>query len=200
MLAAARASSYRSTVAQLARQCSTNVERADARPTILPRSASAVLAATLAAVALQILWPHAADSDDPEQSSDARNFTASQAALPSFEWADASAVVRLPKLFSAAEIAEIHAAADRLKPVCGQTSRDAHGVYKIGEGSTWTTTYLHTQHNFQRTLPHLYSKLLAAAQQADRQEGWGLLAGNDKVHPRCIEYHEGIGVGVGVHV
>jgi hypothetical protein len=51
---------------------------------------------------------------------------------------------------------------------------------------------LQTNHTFQKALPQIHAKLLAAAWQADEQQQWGLLTGKqDCVHARCVEYHEG---------
>jgi hypothetical protein len=58
-------------------------------------------------------------------------FAETAAGLPDPEWADSTAVVRLPALLSREEVAAIHAAAKAAASDCGTTARDAHGIYKV---------------------------------------------------------------------
>eukprot|EP00516_Mucochytrium_quahogii_P007078 CAMPEP_0203750932 /NCGR_PEP_ID=MMETSP0098-20131031/5086_1 /ASSEMBLY_ACC=CAM_ASM_000208 /TAXON_ID=96639 /ORGANISM=" , Strain NY0313808BC1" /LENGTH=253 /DNA_ID=CAMNT_0050640443 /DNA_START=478 /DNA_END=1239 /DNA_ORIENTATION=- len=92
------------------------------------------------------------------------------------------------KLLSSGEVKEVVDFERQHKGSCGHTRRDAQGFRKMD--STWQTSYLHTNHLMQKYKPEIVDKLVAAAFEADLQQGWGLLNGDkDDFRIRVIELH-----------
>lgn len=156
------------------------------------RSRAVFIVGSMGLAAATLLGTNLYETESEEESSKSQALFADTAAnLPSFDYADRTNVVLKKQLLSPEEVTFVCDLAARLKPVCGQSSRDARGVHHLA-GGTWSTTYLHTGHAFQTHAPDIYKKLRQAAVEADKKEGWNLLP-KDKNVPlgaRCIEFHE----------
>lgn len=108
-------------------------------------------------------------------------------------------VIRLPRLLDDNEIQllhEVHAAHEshlgqRVKPASSQASSYKTGQFidnALPEEGV-RVSYLNTAGVFERALPALRSKLIAAAFEADARH-WHVLGGaTHDVVPRCAEYH-----------
>lgn len=88
-------------------------------------------------------------------------------------------VVRIPNLFSAADINDIKALSANCAFSSSQPGRDA-----------WRTKYLNAEHRFGTALPHLRARLVETCRRVDAEEGWRLLSSSDAQHaPRVVEHH-----------
>ena len=109
--------------------------------------------------------------------------------LPSLQDAQRTRVKRIPKFLCSDEVDQLEKEILSLQRFCGQAMRDAHGV-KMLRHTAWRTTYLHSDDLFRTKMPSFIDKVLTAAVNVDRAEGWGLLTG--VVQPRTIEFHEAL--------
>mmetsp|Transcript_62518 Transcript_62518/g.104048 ORF Transcript_62518/g.104048 Transcript_62518/m.104048 type:complete len:266 (-) Transcript_62518:156-953(-) len=120
--------------------------------------------------------------------------------LPSVAVAQKTAVVRLPRLLSDAEITQVHALHASVSSVCGKRIGDISanimgsayrtGAYLDNElpEPGWQVSYLSTGGHFRTSLPAVREKLIDAAKAVDLQH-FGLLQVGRQVVPRCVEYH-----------
>ena len=96
--------------------------------------------------------------------------------------------VSVRSFLSAAEIADIHAAALELRTSCGgkMGSIQPEGQF------AWTTLFLQSAEGFGDRLPWLRPKLLALATRVQQEQGWGLFDGivEGELGLRVCEYHE----------
>ena len=95
------------------------------------------------------------------------------------EVARRSAVKRIPRFLSDAEIDELTATAAAVEAEIGAVARPTRG-------GGWNTVYLNAE--LGRRLPWLRERLFAAASAADEELWGGVLAGK-AVNLRCAEYH-----------
>ena len=95
------------------------------------------------------------------------------------DFARASEVVRVPRLFDDDDIAAVHALAASTRP---------HQINPAGK-TNWQTTYLSADHEFAKALPALREKIFAAARAVDVDSEWHVLRGVQTLGARCIEYH-----------
>jgi len=98
-------------------------------------------------------------------------------------------VVRLPRLFSPADIASVHATYERLKPELGTAGRDAANQSAAYRSGKWETSYLSTEGAFARELPELREKLIRAVREVDEQHWQVMRRATEPIAPRCVEYH-----------
>ncbi|KAJ1452117.1 hypothetical protein M885DRAFT_620269 [Pelagophyceae sp. CCMP2097] len=94
-------------------------------------------------------------------------------------------VVRISQLLTAADVAAVHALGLEVKKSCGSVVRQTDDVSNT---AIWRTTYLSTDSHFQKRLPALFDKIVAAALDVDARV-FGLAA----VAPlrcRVVEYHD----------
>ena len=96
------------------------------------------------------------------------------------EVARRSAVKRIPRFLTDAEIDELTATASLVEAEIGAVQRPTRG-------GGWSTVYLNAE--LGRRLPWLRERLFAAASDADQQLWGGVLAGKT-INLRCAEYHE----------
>ena len=100
--------------------------------------------------------------------------------------AQASRVVALPGLLSAADVARVHS--------CASSSPASAGKDLSKHDGRWETLYLHSDGHFQRECADILAKILREARRAEaaepsmRQVLTGVPA--QDVGCRCIEYHE----------
>lgn len=97
-------------------------------------------------------------------------------------------VHRREKFFSNTEIKQILAFEGENRHKLGLSRRDARGLKKIN--GSWTTYYLHTSGLFQATHKDFIEKIIDAAFEADKGEGWNIFKGNKgDIKVRVIELH-----------
>ena len=108
--------------------------------------------------------------------------------IPTTAEAQLTRVVRLPKLFTAEEVDQIHALHSAVASQVGTSGRTASNQAASYHTGVWEVAYLSTDSQFRSKLPGLLEKLVKAATEVDA-EHWGLLRGRAHVRPRCIEYH-----------
>jgi hypothetical protein len=100
--------------------------------------------------------------------------------------------IRVKEFLSHDEVAWVISAIRRLqRSRCAATiERDARG--KLAPNGEWRTSYLHAEGHFRQALPNLYAKLRRAIEDADHEEGWGLVSARlpERVNFRTIECHE----------
>jgi hypothetical protein len=98
--------------------------------------------------------------------------------------AQGTQVVRMPQLFSLAEIDSIHAAAEKVRDACGKSAVEWRGEKTL----VWDVLYMHSDGWFPKLLPELHAKLLRTMRAVDR-EHWQMAGEQDTVNVRCAEYH-----------
>lgn len=77
-------------------------------------------------------------------------------------------VVRIPKLLTSDEVAELLAVFACIDRRCGHVSFGANSDNEVSQrGGRWDTCYIHTAGLFKQTAPALYSKIIEAAFNAD---------------------------------
>jgi predicted 2-oxoglutarate/Fe(II)-dependent dioxygenase YbiX len=100
--------------------------------------------------------------------------------------AQASRVVALPGLLSAADVARVHS--------CASSSPASAGKDLSKHDGRWETLYLHSDGHFQRECADILAKILREARRAEAAEPsmCRVLSGVavQDVGCRCIEYHE----------
>ena len=115
------------------------------------------------------------------------------------EAAQATRVVRIPKLLSDEEIQSVHALHEHMRGQLGSASARARSStassYKTGAAIEpelqpgWNITYLNSDGAFAASLPALRDKIISAARDVDAAH-WGVLkAVASPVVLRCVEYH-----------
>ena len=98
-------------------------------------------------------------------------------------------MVRLPQLFSPAEVSAVHETYERLRPslgTAGRTSGNQAAAYRQGK---WETAYLSTDGAFARELPALRDRLIRAVREVDEQHWQVMHRATEAIAPRCVEYH-----------
>ena len=106
--------------------------------------------------------------------------------LPSPEAAQASRVVPLPALLSAADVARVHS--------CASNSPSSAGKDLSKHDGRWETLYLHSDGHFQRECGDILAKIVREVRRVETTEPsmCSILASvpAQDVGCRCIEYHE----------
>ena len=120
-----------------------------------------------------------------------RASSASAAAhLPTVESAQRTSVVRARGVFSASDIAAVHAlqaSHARRMGTAGRTEGNTSAAYRAG---AWETSYLSTEGLFKERLPQLRDRLVALAHEVDTSHEWQVLTcATAPVVPRCVELH-----------
>ncbi len=110
--------------------------------------------------------------------------------LPLTPEAQATRVVRLRGLLDDDEVRSLIELRARWSGALGSAGRTAENQAAAYRTGSWETSYLSTDGHFRRELPAIREKLMLAAEEANRKEGWGLLErATSPVRPRCVELH-----------
>ena len=107
--------------------------------------------------------------------------------------AQATAVIRIPKFLSTADIDELHQTAADVAANTDNGALDLHRRQGCAE-NTWFTVFLN--HRLKELLPQLHDALFDAARHADGDE-WSVLDNRHELAMRCVEYHS-VSVGGGI--
>ncbi|CAE7405792.1 unnamed protein product [Symbiodinium sp. CCMP2592] len=75
-----------------------------------------------------------------------------------------------------------------MRAVCGLQAKTRRGELRSTVGASWTTTFLHTNGEFQKREPELVSRIRALAAKVNCEEGWSMPV--EEGNLRCIEHHE----------
>ena len=107
--------------------------------------------------------------------------------------AQSTAVVRVPDLLTAQEIAEIRALANEVEATDGAAVLDFEADPSEAHRGAWKTVYLHSRGAFQdRLSPAIHAKLWSAVRQADRSQRWRLLSTRCTEHGQHQPSHTGV--------
>ncbi|CAE7680966.1 unnamed protein product, partial [Symbiodinium necroappetens] len=105
-----------------------------------------------------------------------------------FEKAQAARARRIPNFLSEEEVQHLERVVLEMRAVCGLQAKTRRGELRSTVGASWTTTFLHTNGEFQKREPELVRRIRALAAQVNSEERWSMPV--EEGNLRCIEHHE----------
>ena len=109
--------------------------------------------------------------------------------LPLSDEAQKTNVVRVPSFLTAAEVDDLHALAEELKPQLGSAGRGSNNQAAAYRNGAWETMYMSTDGHFAKERPALRKRLMDLAREVDAKH-WNVMnRATRPVVPRCVEYH-----------